>query len=155
MIMCERARRASITLDFHVDPAVQKMKADQRLLRQMLINLIANSLKFSDAGTTIEVTASPMSESRYLRITVADQGCGIPKNKIAKVMEPFGQVHDPMRSRGQGTGLGLPLARAMVELHGGELLIESTRNVGTKIHLDFPLERTIKRAPENLQPQDL
>lgn len=155
MIMCDRARRAGITLDFNVDHSVQKMKADPRLLRQMLINLIANALKFSDAGTVVEVSASPMSESRYLRITVADQGCGIPKNKIAKVMEPFGQVHDPTRSRGQGTGLGLPLARAMVELHGGELLIESTRNVGTKIHLDFPLERTIKRAPENLQPQDL
>lgn len=141
MIMCERAETANVTLKFDVDPKARKLKGDQRLLRQILINLIANSIKFSDAGGEVLITAKPMPSGKYLRITVADEGCGIPKSQIAKVMEPFGQINDPSKSRGQGTGLGLPLARAMVELHGGELLIESRKGEGTQVHLDFPIGR--------------
>lgn len=139
MIMCERAKNAGVSLKFEVDEQARHLRADQRLLRQILINLIANSIKFSNADTQVSISAKPMVDRKYLRITVSDQGCGIPKNKIAKVMEPFGQINDPSKSRGQGTGLGLPLARAMVELHGGELLIESRKGEGTKVYLDFPV----------------
>ncbi len=78
-----------------------------------------------------------------MRIAVEDEGCGIPADKLKIVLEPFGQVNDPRHSNGQGTGLGLPLAKAMTELHGGKLTLESKEGKGTKVYIDFPLERTM------------
>ena len=155
MIMLERAHNAKVKLSFAVETDVSHLKADPRLVRQMLINLIANAIKFSQADQSVEVKATLLQDQKYLRLSVIDQGCGIPKDKIAKVLEPFGQIVDPSKSQGQGTGLGLPLARAMVELHGGELIIESEKNKGTSVHLDFPLERTRTLQHMNLSPQNL
>ncbi|MBI1216482.1 MAG: PAS domain S-box protein [Alphaproteobacteria bacterium] len=142
-IMSDRADAANVTLD--VDPGrhMPAIRADQRLLRQILINLVANAVKFSPAGKTVSVKARMMKPGNHLRISVADEGCGIPHDKIRYVLEPFGQVNDPKYYTGQGTGLGLPLAKAMVELHEGKLTLESDEGKGTRVYLDFPAARTL------------
>jgi signal transduction histidine kinase len=97
----------------------------------------------------VAVRAQMMKPGNSLRIAVIDNGCGIPADKLRHVLEPFGQVHDPRQHSGQGTGLGLPLAKAMVELHDGKLTLESEEGKGTRVFLDFPAERTLppERAP--------
>ena len=141
-ILNDRAQTASIKLDFNSDDNVPHIRADQRLLRQILINLVANGIKFSQPGQTVRVSATMLPDN-HLRISVIDSGSGIPKDKIRHVMEPFGQVNDPKYSSAQGTGLGLPLAKAMSELHGGNLTIESEEGKGTSVFLDLPVERTM------------
>ena len=143
-IMNDRALAQSVSLDFKVETTLPHIKADQRLLRQILINLVSNGVKFSPAGKSVKVRASVLPD-KHMRIAVEDEGCGIPPDKLKIVLEPFGQVNDPRHSAGQGTGLGLPLAKAMTELHGGKLTLESKEGKGTKVYIDFPLERTMAR----------
>ncbi len=142
-ILSDRAEAALVSLDFRVAENMPHLKADQRLLRQILINLVANSIKFSLPGQVVRVDASVRSDG-HVRISVVDEGAGIPAEKIQHVLEPFGQINDPKYSSAQGTGLGLPLAKAMAELHGGKLSIESDIGKGTKVWLDLPVERTLR-----------
>lgn len=142
-IMGDRAAAAKVDLDFRVSEGIPHLRADQRLLRQILINLVANAVKFSPPGKTVQVHAFILPDS-HLRLSVIDEGCGIPKEKLRHVLEPFGQINDPKHYTGQGTGLGLPLAKAMVELHGGKLTIDSDIGKGTRVYLDFPMERTLE-----------
>ncbi len=141
-IMGERARLASVELNFSVEDGLPHLRADQRLLRQILINLVSNAVKFSGPNKVVRIKSNIRGD-RSMRIAIEDEGCGIPADKIKVVQEPFGQVNDPRNYRGQGTGLGLPLAKAMVELHGGKLTLESEENKGTKVYLDFPVERVM------------
>ncbi len=153
MIMCARATQAGIKLIFDVEEGLPCLKSDQRFMRQIIINLLSNSIKFSPAHSNITVTAHRL-ENRHLRISVTDQGCGIAQDMIETVMEPFGQSVDSTQyNQGQGTGLGLPLAKAMVELHGGDMTIDSKVNIGTTIYLDFPLERMVQKTPIQVQEE--
>ncbi len=119
------------------------IRGDQRLLRQVLINLVTNAVKFSDPGGQIKIQAG-LVENGNLQIVVADKGVGIPKDKIKQAMEPFGQVLDIAENSGQqGTGLGLPLAKAMVELHDGNIALDSDLNQGTTVYIQLPAYRII------------
>jgi PAS domain S-box-containing protein len=141
-IMNDRARAGNVTLEFTVSEGVPHIRADQRLLRQILINLVSNAVKFSPPGKTVHVNAT-VRPGNNLSISVIDEGCGIPEEKLRHVLEPFGQINDPKQYKGQGTGLGLPIAKAMVELHDGTLKLESAEGVGTKVHLEFPADRLL------------
>jgi len=141
-IMGDRASASSVELNFQVEEGIPHLKADQRLLRQILINLVSNAVKFSLPGKAVKVKAFTLPDS-HIRLVVEDEGCGIPADKIRSVQEPFGQVNGQRNYRGQGTGLGLPLAKAMTELHDGQLTLESDEGKGTKVYLDFPAERTM------------
>jgi two-component system cell cycle sensor histidine kinase PleC len=141
-IMADRAHAAAVTLEFEAPEALPHIRADQRLLRQILINLLSNAIKFSFLGKKVVIRARSV-EGGGLRILVEDEGCGIPAAKISHVLEPFGQAYDARMYAGQGTGLGLPLAKAMIELHGGVLAIESAEGVGTKVWIDLPAERIL------------
>lgn len=142
-IMGDRAHAADIGLDFSVADDVPHIKADQRLLRQILINLVSNSVKFSPPGKNISVKCFLEDKGNGFVITVKDEGCGIPDDKLEVVQEPFGQVNDPRYSSSQGTGLGLPLAKAMMEMHDGVLRIESEVAKGTLVTIRFPKDRLI------------
>lgn len=127
-----------------IDGELPKVRADERLLRQIFLNLLSNAVKFSEDGGKIHVRASVEDDGRLL-LEVQDHGRGIPKHKIASAMEPFGQVYDSAETfNKQGTGLGLPLAKAMVELHDGVLELESDEGQGTHVFVYLPSYRVLK-----------
>ncbi len=136
-LMRTRAGEAGIVMDLRVEGGLKPVSVDQRLFRQVMLNLLSNAIKFSHTGGTVWLDAR--AEGEWLKIDVRDEGIGIPEDKLHDVMQPFGQVSDPRIAKGQGTGLGLPLARAMVELHGGTLSIVSRPDHGTTVTCRLPL----------------
>ena len=110
-----------------------------------MINIVTNAVKFSKAGDVVEITAYVLDDGR-LQVKVVDEGIGIPKEKIQQAMEPFGQVSDGAEdAMYQGTGLGLPLAKAMVDLHDGMLRLDSEVGRGTTVTVNFPAYRVLPR----------
>ena len=119
-------------------------------MRQVLINLVSNSLKFCERGGHIFVKVNLAGDGEVM-ITVSDDGVGIPKSKLKEALEPFGQIKDSALSakNQQGTGLGLPLAKAMMELHGGELFLKSDEGMGTIVTLHIPTQRVL-HSPDDI-----
>lgn len=145
-MMDSRAFASDLSFIEDIQPDLPWLKADQRLMRQVLINLVTNAVKFSNKGGKIHIKAHVLADRR-MQIIVQDNGVGIPKDKIRQAMEPFGQVTDGAeRTQKQGTGLGLPLARAMVELHDGELWLESELGQGTTVFVNMPDHRTYQEG---------
>jgi len=116
------------------------LRADERKIKQVLLNLISNALKFTPAGGTIELSAR-CDPRRGLTLIVADSGIGIPEADLDRVLKPFEQVDSSLSRQHEGTGLGLPLVRAMIELHGGTVRLDSTVGIGTRVILTLPPER--------------
>lgn len=142
-MMDSRAFSGGLKIKPFVQEGLPPLYADSRLIRQILINLVGNAVKYSKPGGTIEIRAA-LADTGNLQLVVTDQGIGIPADRIQEALEPFGQVSQPVESKGmQGTGLGLPLAKAMTELHGGYLLLESEVNFGTIVTIDLPKERVV------------
>jgi signal transduction histidine kinase len=124
-----------------VAPGVQ-LRGDALKLKQVLINLLSNAIKFTMPGGTVTVSAGWRSDEQFA-IAVADTGIGIAAADMAKAMTPFGQVEQAyVRTQG-GTGLGLPLAKSLVEMHGGSLGLESTLGVGTVVTVILPAHRVV------------
>ena len=142
-MMDSRAFSGGIKIVQDIQSDLPPLFADPRLMRQVLINLAGNAVKFSNTGGTIHMRAN-MQPDGCMRIVVADEGVGIPKDRIHEALEPFGQVHQPVETKGlQGTGLGLPLAKAMVEMHGGTLGLVSDLGQGTIVTIDMPAVRVV------------
>ena len=115
------------------------INGDERLIRQVFLNILSNAIKFSHQGGAIEVKTSYGAQG--LCIMFQDHGIGISQSKLNDIMEPFGQINDPKLNQGQGTGLGLPIAKAMMEMHGGDLTVESIEGQGTTVTCCFPVDR--------------
>ncbi|GJL84630.1 MAG: hypothetical protein DHS20C02_04050 [Micavibrio sp.] len=141
-MMDSRAFDRSITIKQDIHKNLPNLYADPRLVRQILINLMTNAIKFSEDGDEISISAYMMDDGR-MQIVVSDEGVGIAKDKIQEAMEPFGQVTEGSGYAAQGTGLGLPLAKAMVELHDGSLSLESDLGKGARVFVSFPARRII------------
>lgn len=116
------------------------LDADRRALKQMLLNLVSNAIKFTPAQGRIEIGAK-LEANGDLRLGVTDTGIGIAPNDVKTVMEPFGQVKNGLKEASPGTGLGLPLTRSLIERHGGELRLHSIPGEGTTVELIFPRHR--------------
>jgi signal transduction histidine kinase len=136
-----QARQQKIRLSVSLDERVRSVRADDRRLRQILINLLSNAVKFTPEGGQVRVSSA--QENGGLIIAVSDTGIGMAPEDIPKAMTPFGQIHSKIRRKQEGTGLGLPLAKQLVELHGGTFRIESTVNGGTTVTFVLPPERII------------
>ena len=132
-----RLTGAGLTQVVDIPPDLPLLRADERKTMQMVLNLVTNAIKFSSEGGQIAITcrADPV---RGLTVTVADNGIGIAPEDIDRVLEAFEQVDNSLSRRHQGTGLGLPLVKAMMELHGGVLELKSELGVGTEATMVFP-----------------
>jgi signal transduction histidine kinase len=136
-----QARRSNIRVCVALDE-VCLIRADERRLRQILINLLSNAVKFTPAGG--EVRVSSIKRNDGLAICVSDTGIGMAPEDIPKALAPFGQVDSKVRRKLEGTGLGLPLAKKLVELHGGTFAIDSKLNAGTTVSFVLPAKRILE-----------
>jgi signal transduction histidine kinase len=139
-----RADQERVKLITDVPADVPVLRADERTLKQLLLNFLSNAIKFTPSGGT--VTARVVVQRDGLRLEVSDTGIGMKPEDIKVAMSPFGQIDSKMARKHQGTGLGLPICKSLVELHGGTLSLESEPGKGTTVIAAFPAERLIRAA---------
>ena len=135
LLMRERAGRKRIALDRDVDDAIGAVCADERKVKQVLLNLLSNALKFTPEGGHVGVRVARRDD--MIAIAVSDTGVGIAKEDQQAVFEEFRQVGSAAK-RVEGTGLGLALARKFVELHGGRITVESEPGIGSTFTFTIP-----------------
>jgi signal transduction histidine kinase len=140
-LLQERARKAEVSLDIDVAPHLPRLWADELKFKQIVLNLATNAIKFTPAGGSVTVCAKTTNDG--LVVEVRDTGIGMHAEDIPLALEPFRQVGDDTRRKQQGTGLGLPLAKAFIELHGGSFAIASRYREGTTVRIAFPAERIV------------
>ncbi len=116
--------------------------ADQLRIRQVFLNILTNAVKFTNNGGTVTIIAY-LDACNNIIISITDTGIGIPEDKIEYVLEPFSQVDNVFSRTHDGVGLGLSLTKSLIELHNGEIRIESEVDIGTSIIIIMPAERTI------------
>jgi signal transduction histidine kinase len=142
-LILPRARESAVALtEPHVDH-LPPVRADERRLKQVLINLLSNAVKFTPSGGRVSLEAR-LEPGRGLAIRVRDTGIGMAPEDIPRALEPFGQIDSRLARKYEGTGLGLPLSKALVELHGGKLEIESEQGMGTTVTVLLPPERIVQ-----------
>jgi signal transduction histidine kinase len=141
----QKAEQGGVAIETRVLPGLNPMRADRAKVRQILFNLVSNAIKFTPSGGQVVVSAEPCPGGG-IALAVADTGIGIAPEEIPLALQPFRQIDNTLSRVHQGTGLGLPLAKALVELHGGSLDIVSQPNVGTTVTVTFPADRVVALA---------
>ena len=152
--VADRASALEVTIDTDIEPDLPRLRADARKVKQILLNLVTNALKFSQPGS--RVTLRARTHNGAIIIEVIDRGIGMDEAEITTAITRFGQVASTWNRKHAGTGLGLPLAIGLVELHDGKLEIRSRKGEGTTVTVTFPAERSVPqdemRAAEEHAP---
>jgi PAS domain S-box-containing protein len=151
-LVAERAQRGTIELDILSADDIPAIWADRIKLKQILLNLLSNAIKFTPPGGKVTLTAVRQA-NRDVAITVADTGIGMRAQDIPIALQPFRQIESTLARRHEGTGLGLPLTKAIVEMHGGTLTVQSEPGKGTTVTAIMPAERVID--PHGVQDAQL
>ena len=120
------------------------LMADWRSIRQIMLNLVSNAIKFSEAGGAVTLEAT--HDHQGIAISVIDAGIGMNAADIKRALEPFVQLDNHLTKRHAGTGLGLTLVQSLAKLHGAELTIDSRLNAGTRVRIAFPATRTCQMS---------
>jgi len=141
-MMRDRAAKKRLSLPVVIQPELPAVLADRLKVKQMLLNLQSNAIKFTSDGGEVR-TEVLMDEQRSIQLRVHDTGIGISPKDQKTVLEPFGQAGDTYTRSHDGTGLGLALVKSQIELHGGTIKLESELGKGTTVTLLFPPERTL------------
>ena len=141
-LMSDRANRAALCLSTEIEDHLPLLVADPTRLKQILLNLISNAIKFTKPGGSVLV-AGRHAADRGIAFEVRDTGSGMTPDEIEIALEPFGQVDAGLAREQEGTGLGLPLARRLAELHGGSLQIDSEKGLGTTVTVMLPASRVM------------
>jgi two-component system, cell cycle sensor histidine kinase PleC len=144
-----RASNRGITIHEIFEPDLPRLWADERAVRQVCLNLLSNAIKFTPQGGDIWLKVGwTASGGQYM--SVKDTGPGIPEEEIPVVLASFGQGSNSIKSAEQGAGLGLPIAKSLVDLHGGSFTLKSKLRIGTEVVVTFPPERVVAAmAPMN------
>jgi signal transduction histidine kinase len=140
-----RADEGRVGLRIDIPDSLPKLHADRRAVKQVLLNLLSNAVKFTPGGGSVTLTAR-VCDGGCLDIAVTDTGIGMSESEIKIALAPFGQIDSSLARNHQGTGLGLPLCKSLLDLHGAELLIESRPSDGTKIVVRFPKQRVVANS---------
>jgi signal transduction histidine kinase len=140
-IMSGQAEAARVRLSSAIDRELPTVRVDQRRLKQVLLNLLSNAVKFTPAEGQISIRAYRRGDE--VAVDVADSGIGIAAADVPKALERFGQVDGQLARKYEGTGLGLPLSKRLMELHGGTLELQSQPGVGTTVTITIPGERVL------------
>ena len=140
-LVAGRAEQAGVKVQVSAVPDLPVLIADELRVKQIVLNLLSNAVKFSPSDAEVRLSAQ-MMETGELAIVIADRGCGMTQREVELALEPFGQVNSAIAKGKEGTGLGLPLARRLTEIHGGRLEIESVPGQGTTARVVFPALRT-------------
>ena len=142
MTVREQASDAGVAVDTSLPGDMPAVRGDTTKLRQIFINLLSNAVKFTQRGGSVTVSARPEPDGGFA-VIVADTGIGMNATELGIAMEPFGQVENSLARSYEGTGLGLPLARRMTELHSGRLTLRSVKGVGTTVEVYLPASRIL------------
>jgi two-component system, cell cycle sensor histidine kinase PleC len=151
-IMHERAAAAGISFICDAGEGLPCVRADRRALKQILLNLLSNAVKFTPKGGQVQLRMT-IDGDRALRIAVSDTGIGIEAEDIPRAMAAFGQVDGSWSRKYEGAGLGLPISRALTQLHGGTLELTSRPGTGTTVTVRLPPERVGPLAPAADRPK--
>ena len=150
-IIRERARENGLDLRDDLPTDLPALRADERKLKQILINLLSNAVKFTPEGGEVSLNGGMHPDGSFW-FAVTDSGIGIASEDIPKALAPFWQVDSDLSRRYEGTGLGLPLTKALVEVHGGKMEIESEVGVGTTVTVEFTADR-VRRNKKPSSPR--
>ncbi len=141
-MVVDQAKCAGVELTSRTDEALPLLHGDEGRVRQILLNLVSNAIKFTPSGGRADVDAHT-DEDGNLVLAVADTGVGMKPEDVPRALAPFSQIDSGLARQYEGTGLGLPLAVKMAELHGGQLTVESQLGIGTTVRVVLPRERLI------------
>jgi len=141
-VLHERASSAGVHIRLEIPAPLPNAIVDSRRIKQVILNLMSNAIKFTMPGGRITLRGELVAP-KGLRVTIADTGIGMTRDEMKVAFEQFGQIDNELSRNHSGTGLGLPITRSLVELHGGELEMESRSGVGTSAHVWLPLTRVV------------
>lgn len=134
-----QAEEAGVDLVLKNLDAVKEIWADENAIRQIVLNLISNAIKFTPRGGSVEISVSEES-AKSIQISVSDTGIGMEKKSLELALQPFGQIENTFNRKYPGTGLGLPLVASLSELHGGNFEIDSALGEGTVCQVSLPIQ---------------
>ena len=132
----------TIELAIEIPPDLPDFDADERRIKQIMMKLLSNAIKFTKRGGEVTVRAG-LNNGGGMTVSVSDTGIGIAPEDIPRAIESFRQIDSELNRRYPGSGLGLPLSKAMIELHGGTLAIDSKPGEGTTVRITLPAERRV------------
>jgi signal transduction histidine kinase len=142
-LMMPQIERKKLRLRIGEVKQLGEIRADERLVRQMILNLLSNAIKFTPERGTVQFLGH-LAPDGGIELRVSDTGIGMTAAEIQRALEPFVQVESSMSRRFGGSGLGLPITKRFIEMHGGRLTIESRKGEGTLVTLWFPPERRLE-----------
>ncbi|MBF0248580.1 MAG: hypothetical protein HQL36_10995 [Alphaproteobacteria bacterium] len=145
LVIRPHAEREGVRVETNLCEAISDVYADRRRIKQVMINLLNNAVKFTPEGGAVSLTAQ-VRDNQDLAIVVRDTGIGMSDDDIVVALAPFQQVDQGLNRKYEGTGLGLPLTKKLVELHQGAMVIESATGRGTAVHVTLPGQRVCRAA---------
>jgi PAS domain S-box-containing protein len=152
-MMSRRAGANGVDLVERLPDDLPYLRADERRLRQIVLNLVSNAVKFTEEGGSVTVSAERHPDG--FRLEVSDTGIGMTPEDLERVMQPFVQADSRLSRKYEGTGLGLPLTKALVVAHGGTMTLKSAPDLGTTVEVLFPAARIIANPAEAIAAEEV